>query len=190
MIWGRGNEANRALPRASFAFLPVISFAALLHLLHGSGCRFGHRSLQVQIICKSPNLQPLVPRAQRGSQAKGGLELLRGGGGPGWSSWTCSRGCPYPAAWVPASPCGFHQDPRTFKRGNGFLPPWLRGQDTGFTKGFRENHLSPGSQIRLRVESSSTALFSFWARPRKKGKGCLPRAAISPPRPLYGPTGC
>ena len=112
------------------------------------------------------------------------------GGGPGWSSWTCSRGCPHPAAWVPASPCGFHQDPRTFKRGNGFLPPWLRGQDTGFTKGFRENHLSPGSQIRLRVESSSTALFSFWARPRKKGKGCLPRAAISPPRPLYGPTGC
>ena len=71
-----------------------------------------------------------------------------------------------------------------------FCPPWLRGQDTGVTKGFRENHLSPGSQIRLRVESSSTALFSFWARPRKKGKGCLPRAAISPPRPLYGPTGC
>ena len=117
-------EASRAVRLASFAFLPIIHSAmALQHLKH-SLCTPGH-----QIFAESDH-RPEPKSTASGAQSPEG----EASEGEDWSCWG-RRGTAVPAGAAPmAAPAqqpgagicrGLHQDPRTFKRGNGYQPPCL-----------------------------------------------------------------
>ena len=90
------------------------------------------KSLQSQIISRSPDLQPLVPRDLKRKTVQGRIGAAGGGGAPAVPAGAAPMAAPaqQPGAGIY---CGFYQDPRTFKRGIGFLPPCLWGEAAGAT---------------------------------------------------------